>query len=57
VIDSFEIVGDFLTEEAAREGMVAIAAELNSTAAFAIHRHDDAARVGAVVGTDRPDGG
>src|SRR5205814_5857600 len=52
VIDAFEVVGDLLTEEAAGERMVAVAAELDGSAGRGIDGDDHPAGVGAIVRAD-----
>src|SRR5262249_38572080 len=55
VVDAVEVVGHFLAEEALGKWMLRVAAKLDG--ATVLHRDDQPARIGAVVGTNGPDGG
>ena len=53
-VDAVEILGDFAAEKALRDGLRGIAFDFDG-AALLVHRDQDCAGVGAVVGADGVD--
>jgi hypothetical protein len=53
VVDAVEVVRDFLTQEAAREGMILVAPQIDRSTRLAIDGDNEATGVRAIVRTDR----